>query len=963
MIMFRKHKIYLFFRLLMLAFTTALLPPALAQKPFLKEISLPAEFSDCTINEALQSEEGFLYFATACGLYRFDGIRFEHVTPGMPGGDLRAVFQDRSGEIWTGSVDGAIARFDPRSVKEAEIIRISGKGDISGIAQDTSGRMWFSVYGRGLCYLDNDSIIHLGTEDGLADVFIYDILADRHGNLWAGSDAGIDILRMEEGYISVDHLDVNDGLPDMMILSLAADSAGNIFAGGYNNGICIIDPLSRKIVQITGNWDYGPVAGILDGSSSYWIATENSGIVRLLKETLNTVAYDRLNGISPVRPEGLLRDAEGNIWIYGAHQLLQIPAGNFGFVFNAPNNHLRDVHALMIDRQEHIWYAARDGLFRHSQNFPDHEESEKILLPENISSRDITCIYQDGQDYVWIGTFGLGLYRLDPNLRKGRLYTEYDGLINNNVLSISSAGGDLWFATLGGASKYVDGRFENFDEKRGLGNNFIYSVLADERGRVWLATDGTGVTRLENGTFTNFGPDNGLKSEKVYDMALDKQGRLWCATHDNGIFYFQNDHFHEIPVLMETNSTISALETDRYNNLLIVHENGLDIYRIDLGTYHSYGHENGIYPIDPEFNSTAQSANGDIWIGTEKGLIRYRPTNEQYRKYPEVVITSVSVFLEGVDMSSPPVFNHQQNHFSFSYAGLWYQEPAGVNYRIMLEGNDLEWNNTGDRHISYSNLAPGQYTFRVQAALTPEFLSYSTASYSFRIKTPFWVRWWFFVIVGSMVSLATWTFIRIRVNRMERIQALEREKIMFQYETLKSQVNPHFLFNSFSTLMNVIEEDRNIALEYVEHLSVFFRNILEYRDKDLVKLEEELEVVENYIYLQKRRYGDNLSVEFNISGSDKATLMPPLTLQLLIENAIKHNIISSAKPLKIAITSSGNNITVKNNLQPKSFTGDSTGFGLKTIEHRYRLFGTHGVDVVETNNEFIVSLPLILHNP
>ncbi len=933
--------------------------PAAAQQPHLKSISLPAADGSCLVKDMIQSDQGFLYLATTCGLMRYDGLDFEPAHPLIPQEAVNTVFQDGNGRIWAGYSSGSIVAFSGFSSELPMVIRQGGANEITGIAQDSAGRMWFAAYGRGICYLEGDSIRHIGSEEGLSDIYVYDIVADRHGHIWAGSDAGIDILRFYNGTLAVEHLDMDDGLPDMMIVSIDSDPGGSILAGGYNNGFCRIDSKTMQIQNLTGGWNYGPVSGMLDGTGYFWIATEESGLIRVEKNQNAMDACAGLNGINTGRLNGILRDMEGNIWTWGAGRLFLIPGEKFAFVFNGPDNHLKDVHALMIDDQQYIWYAAEKGLFRHTLSFSDGSESQKIPLPSAISSRDITCIFQDFSGRVWIGTFGRGLYRLEPDFLTGKLFTENDGLINNNVLSIDASGEDIWFATLGGASKFRDGRFENYDQTRGLGNNFIYSVLADKQGRIWFATDGTGITRLENGSFTNFGPHSGLKSEKVYDMAMDKQGRLWCATHDNGIFFFGNERFHEIPVLMEENPTISALETDDFNNLLIVHENGIDIYNTHSQTYHAYGRESGIYPIDPEFNSTARTEDGQIWIGTEKGLIRYRSAGRESRNLPKTVITGVSVFLEEADRTGHADFAHHQNQITFSYAGLWFQNPEQVKYRIMLEGNDQEWKNTGDRRAGYSNLPPGEYTFRVQAALSPEFHAASSAAYHFRIRSPYWAKWWFYVLVASLLALSARAFIRIREARMRRIEALEREKILFQYETLKSQVNPHFLFNSFSTLMNVIEENRTLALEYVEHLSVFFRNILEYRDKDLVRIDEELEVAENYIYLQKRRYGDTLMVEISIAENQKSSLIPPLTLQLLIENAIKHNVISASRPLKISIRSYEQQIRVTNSLQRKSFTGDSTGFGLKTIRHRYELFGKSEVSVRETNTHFIVSLPLI----
>jgi len=160
--------------------------------------------------------------------------------------------------------------------------------------------------------------------------------------------------------------------------------------------------------------------------------------------------------------------------------------------------------------------------------------------------------------------------------------------------------------------------------------------------------------------------------------------------------------------------------------------------------------------------------------------------------------------------------------------------------------------------------------------------------------------------------------IRFRESALKKREAIDREKLMFQFQTLRSQVNPHFLFNSFSTLISVIDEDKEVAIEYVEKLSQFFRNILEYRDKDLIPLSEELKLIETYYYLKKKRYCQNLQLNIDVDEKTLSSLIPPMVLQMLVENAIKHSVISAEKPLTVEIIADDRHITVIYNLQRKN---------------------------------------------
>jgi LytS/YehU family sensor histidine kinase len=197
-----------------------------------------------------------------------------------------------------------------------------------------------------------------------------------------------------------------------------------------------------------------------------------------------------------------------------------------------------------------------------------------------------------------------------------------------------------------------------------------------------------------------------------------------------------------------------------------------------------------------------------------------------------------------------------------------------------------------------------------------------------------------------------------RDKRRAREEKLKRERIEFQLENLKSQINPHFLFNSFNTLATLVEEDQQVALSYIDHLSDFYRSLLSYKDIDLVTLKEELELTNNYIYLLRQRHGDRLRVITRVREEDKQLRIPPLTLQMLIENAVKHNVVSKDLPLTVEIfTTAENRVCVKNNLQLKKDV-KSIGFGLQNIRARCELLGSQDFDVEQNSLFFQVCVPL-----
>lgn len=193
-------------------------------------------------------------------------------------------------------------------------------------------------------------------------------------------------------------------------------------------------------------------------------------------------------------------------------------------------------------------------------------------------------------------------------------------------------------------------------------------------------------------------------------------------------------------------------------------------------------------------------------------------------------------------------------------------------------------------------------------------------------------------------------------------EQLQRENILSQLEGLKNQVNPHFLFNSLNTLSYLIPEDSDRAVNFVQQLSKVYRYILEIRSKKLIPLKEELDFLHAYIFLLKERFEENLHVEITIPEQQLTLQIVPLSLQILFENAIKHNIISSKKPLLIEVfVDEAGKLIVQNNLQQKKQQMASTKVGLQNIKNRYRFFSDESVEVLRTTTSFIVALPLIDH--
>ncbi len=212
------------------------------------------------------------------------------------------------------------------------------------------------------------------------------------------------------------------------------------------------------------------------------------------------------------------------------------------------------------------------------------------------------------------------------------------------------------------------------------------------------------------------------------------------------------------------------------------------------------------------------------------------------------------------------------------------------------------------------------------------------------------------IVVGSCYLM--------HLNKKSRIMLLENqqlrtENLLNQYEALKNQLNPHMLFNSLNTLYALIGETPAKARNYLRELSQVLRYTLQDNETHSVSLEEEMKFVRSYLYLLKMRYEDNLNFDMRLTDETLSRRLPPMSVQMLVENAVKHNEISNRRPLTIRIRSVGKTLEVGNRLQPKLTRDGSTQIGLDNLSKRYRLLFKQDIEVKTENNCFIVVLPLI----
>ena len=795
-----------------------------------------------------------------------------------------------------------------------------------------------------------ESYTRIGLEDGLSDEFVYDIDQDSKGQLWVGTDAGVACIDPASKEI-LHLLSKEDGLPDNIIRCILSNESGDLYFGGYEGGISRMKDGTLTPELIPSTATLPAITHLVNGSQSIWIGARRKGLVELSNSSF---ALTDLSASIKGDIRFLYMDQEENLWVSTRKEGLRKAFAPIRSL-NVPQQ--GTIRALSQHPDGLMFYATEEGVFSVSSS----SQSTPIFHPQEYDLPPVISMFAD-QDHLWIGTFGGGIVRYDLASDSWELINEAEGLQNGNILSITASEESLWIGTLGGISRIdltaESPEVESFTRNDGISDNYIYQVTVDLQNRLWIATDGAGVTRKDDLNFQIFREKDGLTDEVIYSIATDAEGIGWALSQEGRVFRIGETDVTEVQAAFRSSRTqATGIVATQDGAILILHEAGVDRYNPATDLLITYGEIAGAKALSPDLNAHCLDQEGNVWIGSSGGLVLYQLISPGTRVFPEIRFREVSLLFDPISEERLPSLNADENHLTFQFEALWYQNPEAVRYRHQLIGHDLAWVASQDRSVSYPRLRHGQYDFQMAAGLGDQFPS--AIQKSFQISTPIYLKWWFWLGILGLISAFGFWLVRFRESQVKLASEREKENIQYQFDLLRSQVNPHFLFNSFNTLIALIDQDQPAAVHYVQRLSDLFRNMLEYREETLIPLGEELSLLDHYVYLQKQRFRENLQIEIDISPTCMDTLVPPLTLQMLVENAIKHNVISRKNPLKIQVSDVHQHLIVSNPFQPKRQAPPSTGLGLDNIRKRYGLLTSEPVSAVQSSGKFIVTLPLL----
>lgn len=903
-----------------------------------------------TIYSILQTRNGFLWLGTQDSLIRFDGVHFREFDA-APSATfhrslIRSLLEDRSGNLWVGSIGEGLAR-------------ISENGDLKRFSR----------------------------KDGLSDDAVFCLDNDADGRIWACTREGL--ARFENGRFHT--FTTADGLPSNQIRNTCESTGGVRWVTGLDFGLTRFNRSSFETYtnpDLPSKETVTALACAKDGS--IWLGTTD-GLKQIRGKTVRSVTA--ANGLPDNAVSALAEGPDGSIWVGTDKGVSRYRNGEISVYRTRDGLSHSQVLSLFFDREGSLWAGTKDGL----DQFTDGTVTP-YTTNEGLLSNDVGPVLQDGAGRLWIGTLGRGLNCFFAN--KFQSLTARSGLSDDTVLSLENgAGGTLWVGTKNGLNLLRDGRIaRTYGGKDGLSGMEIRALFSDADGQLWVGTD-QGLDKLRGERFISSGVSPSLVSSGVVSLGGATAARLfvstetpaflsvqkddvithaldvtrpvdcsyldrarhsaWLGTLGSGLLRWRNGALSHIWVKdgLYDNRIYSMLPDDR-GNVWMASSKG--IFRVGLqeledfadGKIHSVNSipfttgqlrfecQSGVQP------AASKTADGRLWFSTTNGLVVVDPNHlASNRIPPPAEITAIVI--NGQRSAPGGNFKLQSwphNVLEIRYAGLSFVSPEKVTFKYLLDGYDRAWTDAGTRREAFfTNLPPGDFSFRVMARNAEGVWGKRPAAMRFTVEPRFYQHIWFFPLLIALAGAAVAGWYRTRVRQLQQgfdLVLAERSRIARElHDTLLQGLSGVTMqlqalwtrlpaSREKSTLGEIISDAGKASREARQSIWS-----LRESSTEPAGFTEQLEKV-----AREATAAHPIALSFRFESAPK-NLAPEVTYQLLrivreaIANALRH---AEARHLTVALKGMAGQIRL-------AVEDDGIGFSIDPDEQRFGHFGLIGM--------------------
>jgi len=797
------------------------------------------------VNAILKDRYGLMWFATEDGLNKFDGTNFivykykSDDSSGIQANDVRALHEDKSGNLWIGSSGGSLSLYDRKKNSFITFPANTPEGlshdNVRAIYSDYKGKVWVASYG-GLDVLDPKTkkvtklAINPRLRQPVPSIVLNCLYEDSKHRMWIGSDNGLYLYERQSNSFKYFKNDTSDSssLSDNYVSSITEDPTGNLWFA-TKNGLSRLQPdgkgfknfrhnskdvntLSNNIVMSLAANSTGQLwVGTDDGLSILDIKTgifkrynaDSRDIYSLTGRSINCIYIDN-QGIYWLGPyRGGVNKYDTNL------NLFQLKQSN---IFNLKGLNASIVTSFAEYNNDEIFVGTDGGglnlfnrkteLFRRF-NFP-------LLNGATLSNISIMNMEITRSKQLYLATYASGLVIMDLKTGKFQQITHHDrpdALNSNDIFCVKEdQKGKIWVGTNGGGVNVIGADHEvlvkycnnprAINEHDYPGNNFIRFIEEDNSGKIWIGSYGSGIA-VYNPDSNKFVVHNKANSKLPNDLTLsvmkDRLGNIWVGTFSGGLSLFDRSKNQFITFSEKdglNNATVYAIVEDKQRRIWVSTNKGISSFDRKTNKFTNYTIYNGVQNNNFVLGAGFISSDGDIYFGGADGFNYFNPQYfKKNKNVPSVLFTDLKVANASVVASADgPIREHisvvkdiyldYKQNFTLSYVSLNYTAPEQNRYLYRLEGFDNEWVDGGtSKSASYTNLDPGEYVFHVKASNNDGLWNAGETAIKIHVLPPFWRTVYAYVLYFCL-AVGTLLYIRHRgIQKLKLKFAVIQEKM------------------------------------------------------------------------------------------------------------------------------------------------------------------------------------------
>lgn len=862
---------------------------AQAQNPFIRKISYLDGLTSDVVYDLFVNKEGLLYLGTDKGLMTYNGVHFEQVGAlESLGSSISSIDQDASGKIWCRNFSNQL--FYVEDNKLVEDVRIKNL-----IKESNSNLLGFSIY-KDVLYVLTSSVIYRYQSGKITQVFKID--KDLLGNFVS---IVFDPVNKKLYAASTNHIFVFQN--DILIQKIK-NSGGQkileVFKGDLAYSTKSLDKncvVGNKTIFLNKfNLDKTFLNRFSATKDHLWLCT-NKGLYEFdPKKGAFTDGFLKNSRITDV-----VQDLEGNHWISSLEDgLYMLPNLN---IHELGKNSLEKMSFTCVAKgpNGNYFFGSKNGLVEEYSI-----KGKKIREYQTNWDNNIEFInFMSDTIMTNYGFFKIGISKIISNdVYFGKYLDEDD---KGNLLIAGSSFGGLMAKSMVEKPNFSNGnnKFKLINYGKKINNTLVFrnkrtrTVLFNsvQKEYYYGFIDGLFV-------YDSNGNETEIKSDEnepiiAVKMLLNSDGSIWIATAQRGVFLIKNKK------VLRSLSTKNGLSDNNCvkifyedSTLWMITETGFDFY--DAKTNRLNSAEINLCFKGVGINDMTV-LNDLVVLATNKGIYYFDKKVLKQEVVPDFKLTEFLVNNKKIDLKDNLVLNYNENNINIKFNTIYYKSLGNYQYRYRLKGLEDKWllSSSSAKNINFLALNPGQYKFQIHIKMGDKYTPIQEIE--FEVRSPFWFQPWFLiVIVLAIISLLYFVYRWTEIKTIKS-EELKEQLALSQLTALRSQMNPHFIFNVLNAVQGLIySNQKSKASDYLSSFSDLMRRILDSSDKNEVTLDKEFETIDLYITLEKARFDNDF--EYKISFPEDVDLaaysIPSMIIQPFVENAIKHGLMHK-KGLKL----------------------------------------------------------------